>query len=102
MACKFRSGVATLRTAIHLLLTYFLTSKQMGVASSAAIDRGIYQLLCFRCIQAITADTVIAYITHDDRPNISSASPRHGAKQRGEFGSLNIVTCMRDVRLILH
>jgi len=32
---------------------------------------GVGQLLCFRCMQAITADTVIAYITHDDRPNIS-------------------------------
>ena len=37
--------------------------------------------MCFRCVQAIAADTVIAYITHDDRPNISSASSRHGAKQ---------------------
>jgi len=35
-------------------------------------------------MQAITADTVIAYITHDDRPNIASASNRHGAKQRGD------------------
>ena len=32
-------------------------------------------------MQAIAADTVIAYITHDDRPNISSASSRHGAKR---------------------
>jgi len=29
---------------------------------------------------AIAADTVIAYIAHDDRPNISSASSWHGAK----------------------
>ena len=43
---------------------------------------GVGQLLCFRCIQAITADTVIACITHDDRPNISSASSGHGAKRR--------------------
>ena len=26
------------------------------------------QLLCFACTQATTVDTVIAYITHDDRP----------------------------------
>ena len=35
---------------------------------------GVGQLLCFRGIQAITTDTVIAYITHDDWPNISSVS----------------------------
>ena len=34
-------------------------------------------------MQAITVDAVIVYITHDDRPNISSASSRHGAKRRG-------------------
>ena len=45
--------------------------------------RDILQLLCFRCMQAITADTVFAYITHDYRPNISSSSSRHGAKRRG-------------------
>jgi len=28
-----------------------------------------WQLLCFSSIQAMTADTAIAYITHDDRPN---------------------------------
>jgi len=39
-------------------------------------------------MQAITVDTVIAYITHDDRPYISSASSRHGAKQRGGLLSL--------------
>ena len=26
-------------------------------------------------------DTVNAYITHDDRPNVSSATSRHGAKR---------------------
>jgi len=38
---------------------------------------GVGQLLCFRCTQAITADTVIAYITHDDRPSqyIISVNP---------------------------
>ena len=41
--------------------------------------RDTRQLLCFRCTQAITADIVIAYITHDDRPKIS----RHGSKRRG-------------------
>ena len=37
---------------------------------TVADGRGVVQLLCFGRIQAITADTVIAYITHDDRPNI--------------------------------
>jgi len=49
---------------------------------------GVDQLLCFRCMQAITADTVIVYITHDDRPNISPASCRHGAKRRGGLFSV--------------
>jgi len=31
-------------------------------------------------LQAITADTIIAYITHHDWPNISSASRQHRAK----------------------
>jgi len=35
---------------------------------------GVGQLFCFRCMQAKTADTVIAYITHDNRPSTSSAS----------------------------
>jgi len=35
---------------------------------------GVGQLLCFRGIQAITTDTVIAYITYDDWPNISPVS----------------------------
>ena len=43
----------------------------------------IWQLLCFTCMQAITVDNVISYITDDDRPNISSASSRRGAKRRG-------------------
>jgi len=34
---------------------------------------GVGQLLCFRCTQAIIADTVIAYITHDNNP--SSVKP---------------------------
>ena len=33
-------------------------------------------------MQAVTADTVIAYITHDDQPNISSASSGQRMKQR--------------------
>jgi len=32
--------------------------------------RWVWRRLCFRYMQAIPADTVIAYITHDDRPNI--------------------------------
>jgi len=43
----------------------------------------IWQLLYFRCVQTMTADTLIAYITRDDRSNTSSASSRHGAKRRG-------------------
>jgi len=39
--------------------------------------------VCFGCMQVITADTVIAYITHDELPNILSVSSRHGAKRRG-------------------
>jgi len=50
--------------------------------STQTIDGcGVSQLLCFRCMQVITAHTIIAYITHDDRPNISSASSRHEAKR---------------------
>ena len=37
----------------------------MGVASATAI--GTYDSCCFRGMQAITADPVIAYVTHDDR-----------------------------------
>jgi len=44
---------------------------------------GVDQLLCFRCMQAIAVDTVIAYITHDDRPNVSSASSK--AKRPGLY-----------------
>jgi len=55
----------------------------MGVSSAI----GTYDSCCvseFRCMQAITADTVNAYnITHDDQPNMSSASSLHGAKRRG-------------------
>ena len=43
------------------------------------------QLLSFRCTEAITADSVIAYITRDDRTNISSVSSRCGAKRRGSL-----------------
>jgi len=40
-------------------------------SSTRKIDGcGVGQLLCFRYMQAITADTVIAYVTHDDRHNI--------------------------------
>ena len=55
---------------------------------------GVRQLLCYRCMQAITADTVIAYITHDDWPYMSSASSRHGAKRRRlrQFVSGTLIT----------
>ena len=59
---------------------------------------GVGQLLCFRRMQAITAGTVIAYITHDDRSNISSASSRHAAKRRGGLNSLT-VTYNHDLEL---
>jgi len=48
----------------------------MGVALAFRTDDSC----CFSdacTLQAITADTVIAYITHDDRPYISSASNWH-------------------------
>jgi len=54
--------------------------------STQITDGHVRQLYCFRCMkanEAITADTAIAYITHDDRPNLSSASSRHGAKRTG-------------------
>jgi len=46
--------------------------------------------LCFTWMQAITADTLIAYITHDDRPNESSASSRHGTQRRGGLCNLKL------------
>ena len=39
--------------------------------------------MAVRCLQVITADAVIAHITHDNWPNISPASGRNGAKRRG-------------------
>jgi len=55
---------------------------------------GVRQLLCYRCMRAITADIVIAYITHDDWPYISSASSRHGAKRHRlrQFVSGTLIT----------
>jgi len=54
----------------------------MGVALVTVI--GTYDSCCVSgATQAITADTVIAYITHDDRPDMPLASNRRGAKQRG-------------------
>jgi len=55
----------------------------MGVSSAIGTYDSCY-VSEFRCMQAITADTVNAYnITHDDQPNMSSASSLHGAKRRG-------------------
>jgi len=45
-------------------------------------------------MQAITADTVIAYIIHDDRPNRSSSSSRHGAKRRGGLYIITVIKCL--------
>jgi len=45
----------------------------MGVESAI----GTYDSCC-----VLDADTVIAYITHNDRLNLSSASSRHSAKQK--------------------
>jgi len=65
------------------------------VATQITDGCGVRQLLCYRCMRAITADIVIAYITHDDWPYISSASSRHGAKRHRlrQFvsGTLNTV-----------
>ena len=51
--------------------------------------RDIWQLLCFVCMQTVTADTVIAYITHDYLPKMSSASSRNWVKLRGSLYLLN-------------
>jgi len=40
-----RSGVATLRTAIHLLLTYLLSLYKWGLAQSPACDCGQRQTM---------------------------------------------------------
>jgi len=50
-------------------------------------------------MQAITADIVIAYITHDDRPNISSASSRHGTKRRGGLYIRSMPACITLITL---
>jgi len=63
----------------------------MGVASTSC--------LCFRCMQAITADTDIAYITHDDRPNTSSASRRHGTKRHGGLYIRSMPACITLITL---
>jgi len=52
-------------------------SDSTQIADGCGVDR----LLCFRRLETIIGDTVIAYITHDDRSNISLATNRHGAKQ---------------------
>jgi len=70
------------KSARHWLTGAHSNSAQMTDGCGVG-NRDTWQLLCFRCMQAITADTVIAHITHDDRPNISLASRRHGATRRG-------------------
>ena len=56
----------------------------MNVASAI----GTYVSCSVSETDATTADTVIADITHDDRPNISPASSRHGAERRGGLFTL--------------
>jgi len=36
-------------------------------------------------------DTVLGYITRDDRPNILPASSQHGAKRRGGLSSYKLI-----------
>jgi len=36
---------------------------------------------CVASQPTLTADTVIAYITHDDQPNLSLSSSRHGVSK---------------------
>jgi len=51
----------------------------MGVASAI----GAYDSCCVSAAALLAAaDSVIAYITVDDWPNISSVLSRHGAKRR--------------------
>ena len=52
--------------------------------------RGVGQLLCFGCMLAITAHDVIAYITVDDRPNISSASSRLRTARPTQWRNYNL------------
>ena len=71
-----RSGKQFLRTKStynpHILLT---PNNSTQITDGCGVGH-IRQLLCFRDIQAMTADTVIAYITYDDRPNnITSVKP---------------------------
>ena len=62
---------------------HWLTAAPHSNSTQITDGCGIGQLLCFRCMQTITADTVIAYVTHNDRPNISSASSQHEGMRRG-------------------
>ena len=46
----------------HWLTAAHAYSNSTQITDGCAIG----QLLCFRCMQAVTADTVIAYITHEE------------------------------------
>ena len=72
---------------------------QTGVASATVI--GTYDSCCFRCIQAITTDIIIAYITHDDHPNVLSASSWQRAKRRDGF-SLKRACCLMQSTWFVH
>jgi len=76
-------GVARVccKSAYDELMAVPISSTQitMGVVSAT------WQLLCFTCMQAVTADAVIAYITHNHWPKISSASSWHAAKRLGSW-----------------
>jgi len=64
---------------VVLSLVYGCPSNSTQITDGCDVEH-TGQLLCFGCMQAITADTVIAYITHDDHHNIPLASSLRGAK----------------------
>lgn len=43
----------------------FIIGWRLPPSNSTQLTDWVWQLLCFRRMQVITADTVVAYITHD-------------------------------------
>ena len=66
-------------------------SNSTQIADGCAIG----QLLCFRRMQAITANTVIAYITHDDRPNIHQ---RQAGTERSDVAAGRLCITRQNMR----
>jgi len=63
---------------------------------------GTYDSCCVSAAASLAAaDTVIAYITLDDRPNISSLLSLHGAKRRGGL-YLPIIACPNFATFPVH